>query len=262
MQRSAGRVELAVRPVASRTRIARLHQAGCLKLRFPRPAGPEAEAILINTSGGLTGGDRLDQHFDLAPGSRLAVTTQACERVYRAASGKAEVTSRVRLADDASFAWLPQETILFDGGAVRRRLEVDAAATARFLLVESVILGREMMGESVRNGVFRDSWRIRIGGRLAFADELRLEGDVSGLAREAAVLGGNRAFATILAHAPDLDGRLAAVRDLVGGDGGASRIGGLLATRLAAPSGFLLRKRLVPVISALANGPLPLVWSL
>ena len=190
------------------------------------------------------------------------MTTQACERIYRAASGVAEVTSRVTLGEEASFAWLPQETILFDGGAVRRRLEVEAAETASLLLVESVILGREMMGEAVREGVFRDSWRVRIGGRLAFADELRFEGEVSRLAQEAAGLGGHRAFATVLAYAPGLDGRLGAVRDLVGEAGGASLVGGLLVARLAAPSGFLLRKRLVPVISALANGPLPLVWSL
>ncbi|MEX6508119.1 urease accessory protein UreD [Jiella sp. M17.18] len=261
LQRSAGRVDLAVRPLAGRTRLERLHQAGCLKLRFPRPIGPSAEAVLINTSGGLTGGDRLDQSFQVASGGRLTVTTQACERVYRAASGSAEVTSRIAIGDDASLAWLPQETILFDGGAITRRLDVDAAPGARFLLSESVILGREMMGESVEAGSFRDRWRVRIGGRLVFADDLRLEGPVAAIAAQPASLAGNRAFATLLAHGPGLEGWVPAIRDMAGEAGGASIVGGLLVVRLRAPSGFHLRKRLVPLIRALADGALPRVWS-
>ncbi|HEX2017872.1 MAG TPA: urease accessory protein UreD [Aurantimonas sp.] len=262
MQRAAGAVAAEFGLVAGRSRLQRLHQAGCLKLRFPRLPAAEAEAVLINTSGGLTGGDRLDQSFGVASGAHLTVTTQACERIYRASCGHAGVATRIRIADRAGFAWLPQETILFEAGAVRRSLSVDAEPGSRFVLCESVILGRELMGETVESGLLHERWRVRIGGRLAFADDLHLSGAVAAATAAAASLGGNRAFATVLAHAPDVATSLQAVRALLGDSGGASLVGGVLVVRMLASSGFTLRKRLIPVLAALANVPVPLVWSL
>ncbi|WP_245413574.1 urease accessory protein UreD [Mangrovicella endophytica] len=262
LQRARGEARAEVRPVGGRTRLARLHQAGCLKLRFPRLPHGGAEAVLINTSGGLTGGDRLAQRFQVESGAALTVTTQACERVYRASSGRAEVATKARVGPGAGFAWLPQETILFDGGALQRSLEIDCATTSRLLLVESVILGREAMGETVLTGSLRDRWRIRRDGRLVFADDLRLEGAVSALAGHGASLSGNRAFATILVQAPEAEARLDPLRATVGNRGGATMVDGLLIARLVAPDGFSLRKRLIPALTALAVEPLPLVWSL
>lgn len=262
LQRAAGSATAEFQLGEGRTRLKRLHQSGCLKLRFPRLPRPEAEAILINTSGGLTGGDRIAQDFAVSDGASLTVTTQACERVYRAAEGHAAVATRIAVGPEANVHWLPQETILFDGGAVRRTLNVEAAESSRFLLCESVILGRERMGESVAAGLFRDRWRVRVDGRLAFADDLRLDGAVAKTTAQAASLAGHRTFATVVAHGPEAEQRLDQARAIVRDVGGASLVGGLLVVRILAPSGLLLRKRLVPLLSALANGPLPLVWSL
>lgn len=262
MQRAVGAVAADFRLVAGRSRLQRLHQAGCLKLRFPRLPSAGAEAVLINTSGGLTGGDRLDQRFAVAPGAHLTVTTQACERIYRASGGHAGVETRIWIEKDAGFAWLPQETILFEAGAVRRSLGVEAEASSRFVLCESIILGRELMGETVESGLLHERWRVRIGGRLVFADDLRLSGAIAAATVGPASLAGNRALATVVAYAPYVEARLSAVRALVGDGGGASLVGGLLVVRMLAPGGFALRKRLIPVLTALANAPVPLVWSL
>ena len=264
LQRAAGRLEAEFAVSAGRTRVRRLHQAGCLKLRQPRPlpGRAEAEAVLINTSGGLTGGDRLQQALAVDKGAALTLTTQACERVYRAASDHAGVATRLVAGPGASLQWLPQETILFDGGAVRRTLDVDSAPDARLLLAESVILGRRMMGETVRTGLFRDRWRVRRDGRLVFADDLAFGPAVEETRRRAASLAGDAAFATALYAAPDAERRLDAVRGLLGPSGGASLVGGVLVARLTAPSGLDLRRRLIPVLRTLAGGALPLVWSL
>lgn len=262
LQRAAGRVAVSVEAENGRTRLKRLHQAGCLKLRFPRLPDGNLEGVLINTAGGLTGGDRLHADYAAGAGATLVVTTQAAERVYRAASGMAEAETSIRIGEHASFAFLPQETILFDGGRLRRRLSVDGAATSRFFLCESVILGRQMMGERVGEGLFRDSWRVRRDGRLVFAEELRLAGDIEAVVRQKAALAGRLAFATVLCQTREADAALATVRDLLGTSGGASLVEGLLVARFVAPNGFALRKRLVPLLSVLANGPLPRVWSL
>ncbi|WP_235919307.1 urease accessory protein UreD [Aureimonas psammosilenae] len=265
MQRAFGRVAARVAvddgapPV---TRLKRLHQAGCLKLRFPRLPDGRLEGVLINTSGGLTGGDRIEQSFEAADGAALTVTTQAAERIYRASSGDARVATSLRVGEGGHLAFLPQETILFDGGRLRRNLDIELAPGAGLLISESVILGRALMGEVVREGLFRDSWRVRRNGRLVFAEEARIEGSVEALASRRAALGEMRAFATILATIPEGGADLEAARDLVGDTGGASVVDGFLVVRLAAPSGFTLRKRLMPLLAALAKGPLPRVWSL
>ncbi len=262
LQRARGRLDLKVGAMDGRTRLQDLHQAGCLKLRFPKLAGPAREGVLINTAGGLTGGDILEQRFTVGAGAELSLTTQACERIYRASFGRAEVTTRLAVEPGGFLAFLPQETILFDEGALARRLELDAAAEAEFVLCEAVILGREMMGEEVAEGFFRESWRIRLGGKLVFADETRLEGRIAEETQAAASLAGNRAFATLVArrHAPET--LLDPLRQTIGEGGGASLVGELIVARLVAPSGFLLRKRLIPAIAALAKAAVPRIWSL
>ncbi|KAB0679296.1 urease accessory protein UreD [Aureimonas leprariae] len=264
LQRAAGRAAVSVRAAADGpTRLERLHQAGCLKLRFPRLPGGRLEGVLINTAGGLTGGDRLQLDAAVVgQGAALTLTTQAAERVYRAAAGEAEVAVRLHVGAETALAYLPQETILFDGGRLRRRLDVDLAASSRLLLCESVILGRTLMGETVRTGLFRDSWRVRREGRLVFAEEARLDGDIESCRIAKAGLGGARAFASLLVQDERAESLVAPLREQLGEHGGASLVDGLLVARLAAADGFSLRKRLVPALATLAKGGLPRVWSL
>lgn len=261
-QRARGEARAVFGPVGAggATRLRRLHQAGSLKLRFPRQR--RAEAVVINTAGGLAGGDTLAQGFELEPGGSLAVTTQACERVYRSLGAPAEVSTRLHVGPDATLRFLPQETILFDGGRLTRRLEVELAATSRLLLCESLVLGREAMGETVRGGAFRDRWRIRRDGELIFADDLRLDGDIAELTRSAASLCGARAFATLFWQDPRADALAPALRDALGEAGGVSLQDGFGLARLVAPSYYALRKRLVPVLGLLSQDGLPRVWSL
>lgn len=259
-QRTRGAASVAARREAGRTRIASLRQEGSLRLLFPRPAGEALEAVALNTSGGLTGGDRLRLDARAGPGARLTLTTQACERAYRAAGGHAQVETRLGAEDGARLDWLPQETILFEGSRLRRGLRLDMEPTATALLVEPVVFGRLARGEALRDAAFRDRWEVRVGGRLRFADALRLEGDVHALLDRLATGGGARALATILLAGPGAEARLREVREL--SDGAASLVGeGLLVARLLAPDGLALRRRLLPLILLLA-GTIPKVWTL
>lgn len=260
LQRARGAAALTMRVQAGRTRIAELYQQGCLKLRFPRL--PAAEAVLVNTAGGMTGGDRLDIDITVADGAALTVTTQAAERVYRALGGPAQLDVRLTAGPGARLFWLPQETIVYDAAQLRRSLTLDAAPDAVFLLCESVVLGRAAMGETVRAGLLQDNWRLRRAGRLVHAEQARLSGAIEELGRQAATLGGARAFATVIAQVPDASMRLGAVRErLPARVGGASAFEGLLAVRLVAADGYDLRKTLIPVLEVLADAPLPRIWS-
>lgn len=263
LQRAVGHARVSFRRRGGATVLDRLYQEGAAKVRLPRAAAGVPEAVLINTAGGLTGGDAFTTDVALASGSRAVLTTQACERVYRSTGAAAEVRTRFSAGAGARIDWLPQETILFDGGRLSRRLDVDLAEDAELLAVESVIFGREAMGETVENGCFRDRWRIRRDGRLVFADDLKLDGGIAALLARPAVLAGGRAMATVLYAGSDCERLLEPVREAVGDAGGASAWKGNLVARLAAADGFSLRRSLIPVLSALTAGrPLPKVWQL
>ena len=261
MQRACGEGRITVRAAGGGTRLARLYQDGCGKIRLPRDADAQAlEAVLINTSGGLTGGDRIAWGAEAGAGAALTLTTQACERVYRSSGGVANV--RVELAAEAGAAlhWLPQETILFNGGALVRSLDVDLAQDARLLAVEAVLLGRQAMGECVRRGTLHDRWRIRRRGRLIFADDLRLCGAVHDIAERGPVLAGAVAFASLLYVGADAEAAMPTVRAALGPSGGASAFEGKLFARVTADSGLQLRRALIPALEALNGGPLPRLW--
>lgn len=263
-QRAEGRGHLAARLLDGRTRLRELYQEGAAKIRLPDTFDASMEAVIINTAGGLTGGDRMDWSVVAGAGTKIDVTTQACEKIYKASAGTAEVTTRIEVGAGARVDWLPQETILFDRASLFRRLDVDLDEGAEFLAVEAVLLGRKAMGEAVETGLFRDRWRIRRSGRLIHAEELKLSEGISALAARQAVLGGQVAFATLLYAGPLAEAYLGKVRPLVEGPmGGASAWNDKLVVRLAAADGFSLRKILIPVISTLRNGaPVPKVWNL
>lgn len=240
-----------------------MFQEGCAKIRLPETFSNEMEAILINSSGGLTGGDEVEWQAVAAANTSLVVTTQACEKVYKASAGTAAVTVRVTAHENARLHWLPQETILFDRASLTRRLEADLHATSEFLAVEAVLLGRQAMGEAMEEGLFRDRWRIRHGGKLIHAEELFLDGRIADLTRHSSVLNGRVAFATLLYIGPLAEALLPKIRAIAGESGGASEWQGKLVIRLSAADGFSLRKMLFPIISLLRNGAsVPKVWNL
>ena len=199
MQRAVGHAGVSFRSLDGTTRLERLFQDGCAKIRLPKTLGvDDPQAILINTAGGLTGGDRLATEVNLGADTAACVTTQACERVYRSTGPDATLTNHLRVSAGARLAWLPQETILFDGGRLSRRLDADLEGDAELVAVEAVLFGRMAMGETLRSGLLHDRWRVRRDGRLIFADDLRFEGDIAARMAPQAVMAGRRAMATVL----------------------------------------------------------------
>ncbi|RZF63265.1 urease accessory protein [Sphingomonas populi] len=260
--RSHGTVRLSVAARGGKTVVREAYQQGCLRARMPRTTTGPAELILMNTAGGLACGDRLDQTLGWEAEARLTVTTQAAERVYRAIGEPATIATSLTIGPRATAEWLPQETILFDGARLRRTLEIDMAGDARLLVLEGIVLGRAAMGETVATGEFDDRWRVRRDGRLIYADALRLDGDIAALMRRPALGAGHGAFATILHVAHDARAALDPVRTVLpAGRGAASAWDGMLAVRLLAGDGAILRADLLRALAVLRQTPMPRVWS-
>lgn len=263
-QRSSGEIDLVVAARDGRTGIVRAFQEGSGKLRFPRTSAGPIEAMVLNTSGGLAGGDRFRLAAQ-AKGGTLVLSTQASERVYRAAGDVAQVRQALSVAAGARLIHAPQPTILFDDAALSRVTRVDAATGASFTFCEGLVLGRAAMGETVRTLGLADRTEIRVGGRLAFVDALRL--GTSGLAAAAtpAMLGERRAFGLVVHLEADpaaLDEALERARQAAGADGGASVVNGLVVTRLLAPAHRALQDALARVLSALTGVSPPRSWQI
>ncbi len=245
------------------TRLTELYQEGAAKIRLPRPTSRALEAVLINTAGGMTGGDRFDWTIEAGPGAEVSVTTPACERVYKAAGGSAEIHNRLVVGAKAHVDWLPQETILFEQSRLNRRLEADLGDGATLTALEAILLGREAMDEAARSALLDDQWRISRAGKLIHAEANRLS--ASDLERDAlSLLAGNNAFATLLHVADDAEARLHAIRALIpdGARAAASAVGERLIVRILAPSGLALRRLVTPILVELSAGrALPRLWS-
>jgi urease accessory protein len=257
--RSDGHIALEVGLLSGVTRRVRVGEDGPLRVRFPGPDSTSLEAMIVNTAGGIAGGDR--HRLDIFAGShaKLAVTTAAAEKVYRSLGPAADIGIKLRADSGAQLRWLPQETILFDRAALTRRIEVDLFDDAALLIAEAVVFGRSAMGEKVRHGMLTDHWRLRRDGRLVFAETMRLDGSIAARLDEPAVANGCFAIATVLASPAD-EATIERIRALsFSGEVGVSAWNGLAVARLCAKDGAALRSDLAAVLTAF-GGELPRLW--
>jgi urease accessory protein len=266
LQRARGELDLRLAEHHGATVLDRLFQAGCLKARLPRATVRGwSDVVTLNISGGIAGGDRLTSTFDIAAGARATIAAQAAERYYRALAGPAaQVRTRLSVSDNAAAEWMPQETILFDGCAMDRRLDVELSDSSWFVGVEALVFGRAAMGERVRAGRIRDVLRVRRAERLVWHDAVRMDGEIDALLRRPAVANGARAVAAIVHVAPQAERRVDAVRAGLEGmaaESGVSGWDGMLVVRLLAAGAVPLREAVTAALAVLRDGrPLPRVW--
>jgi urease accessory protein len=260
--RARGAIRARFAKAGARSCVAGLYEAGGLRLRFPRNA-LSCEAVIVNTGGGVIGGDTAELSFVAEAGADVTLTTQSAEKIYRAQNAPARIGLDLAAQGDARLEWLPQETILFDGAKLHRSFALDAHESARVTLLEASVFGRLAMGEQNISGFLADRWRLRRSGQLIFADDLRLEGEIGALLDRKSCGAGARATALLLHIAPDAEAMLEPLRDSLAGApcaGGASAWNGLVAVRLLAPAPEHMRAALTPLLEILRGRPAPRVW--
>jgi len=249
------------------TQAASLEEGGGYRLRFPRRHARQGacEGAIINTGGGMAGGDRLDIRIAARERANLVISTPAAERIYGSAGPETRVAIAARLEAGARLAWLPQETILFGGARLARSLDVEMDSSSTLILAETTIFGRTAMTEKLGAGLFTDRWRIRRDGTLVHAEKTRLDGPIAELLARQAIGDGARAVATALMISPEAEDRLDAARSALRDahcECGASAWKGLLLARFAARDPLLLRGDLVRFLLMAMQGKLPRLWSL
>ena len=260
--RAVGAVEFDVRNLDGVTRRGRVGEAGSLRVRFPSPETEALSAVLINTAGGVAGGDRFSVSVHANADARVTVTTAAAEKIYRSHGPDAEIAVDLNLGDGARLAWLPQETILFDRAALARRIEIDMAASASLLCAEIVVFGRAAMNERLREGRYVDRWRLRRDGTLVFAETIRLAGDIGDKLARCAIANGGVAIATVLI-APGDEMLVARLRESAGGfasEFGISAWNGFALARFCGPEASRVRADVGTLLNAIDGKILPRIW--
>jgi urease accessory protein len=260
--RARGSVIFDVHQVEGLTRRRHLHESGSLRVRFPSPEANGLSAVFVNTAGGVAGGDRFGIEIATGEGSRLAVTTAAAEKVYRAEGPAAQLDISLKAAAGSHLSWLPQETILFDRARVSRRIDIDLADSASLLLCEIVVFGRAAMGERMLAGEFVDRWRLSRGGRLVFAENIRLDGDIGEKLSQPAIAKGGVAIGTALI-VPGDEALVERIRELTtsfGGEVGISSWNGFAMARFCAQDAARLRADMMAVLGRASVEALPRLW--
>jgi urease accessory protein len=260
--RAQGAVSFEVHRFESVTRRGPLHESGSLRVRFPSPEGQGLSAVLVNTAGGIAGGDRFDVAITAGEGTRLTLTTAAAEKIYRSHGPAAQIKINLKAQARSHLAWLPQETILFDRARVSRSFDIDLSETASLLLSEIVVFGRIAMGERVSQGGFVDRWRLRRGGRLIFAENIRLGGDIGEKLEHSAIAKGGAAIGMALI-VPGDEALAVRIRELAAtfaGEVGVSAWNGFATARFCAQDAAHLRADMMAVLGRASDEALPRLW--
>jgi len=265
MQRSRGDAAVSLDVRRGQTALADLYQSGSAKAMLPRVPGPVPEIVFLNTSGGLTGGDRVGYALTLGPGCRAVATSQTAERAYASTGAVASFSFAADIGAGSRLDWLPQELLVYEDAHLSRQTTVDLAADATVLLVETVVLGRHAMGEDPRLSRLTDRRLVRREGRTVWAEALRLTPDWLGQGAAPALLGQARAFSVIALIGPGAEAAAPRVRaTLTEPDCEAAVSGwdGKCITRLIAHDGWPLRRQVARVLDVLREAPLPRAWQM
>jgi len=261
--RANGRILMQCVRTDAGTRIADLAESGGYRVKFPATEGDALGAVIVNTGGGVAGGDQVAIDITAEAGADVTVSTATAERVYRSLEKPTSIDVRLTGAHGAVLRWLPQPTILFSGARLVRRIEADVSANARLLIAEATVFGRAATGERMGPGLFRDDWRLRRDGRLLFAEGTRLDGEIGAILARPAVARSANATALLVYVAPDAEDVRDALRAALAGCAGLHGVStwrGMLVLRALADGLEQIQSILQRAVEVLTRSPAPRVW--
>jgi urease accessory protein len=262
LQRASGESRVAFDLRDGRTRLGDLYQRDPCRVLFPEPeSGEPPLAVLLTTSGGVTDGDSLKMAVEIGPGASAVATTQAAEKIYRAAKGGGHcaIDVAVRVGEGAVLDWLPQETIVFEGARLKRRTVAEVEPGGGLLACEMVVLGRAASGERFTRGLLLDSWSVRRTGRLVWTDTLRVEGETP----TGAGFGAANALATVIGVWDEPQSRFEQARALLAAAAevraGVTLVNGVMVARLLGEA-TMVRVATIRFLTDFRHCRLPRVW--
>ena len=265
LQRARGLLNISTQKAyQTNTRLKNLRQEGSYRASFPRHSKGNIETVIINTAGGVTSGDKFTTTITAHESSQISITTQAAERIYRARDTLVgEIQTSLCLQKNAQLYWLPQETILFDGARLKRRLDVDLHSSAKFLMVEPLVFGREASGEKLLSGMLDDRVSISSNGQPIYIDRIKLKDNITDQLMRPALANNSHAVVSIVLAKPNAKLLLEPVRALLSQKAGASLLNdNILVVRMLAQDSHEMRTATFPILTLLTHNTVPKNWRL
>jgi urease accessory protein len=265
LQRARGLLNISTQKAyQTNTRLKNLRQEGSYRASFPRHSKGNIETVIINTAGGVTSGDKFTTTITAHENSQISITTQAAERIYHARDTLVgEIQTSLCLQKNAQLYWLPQETILFDGARLKRRLDVDLHSSAKFLMVEPLVFGREASGEKLLSGMLDDRVSISSNGQPIYIDRIKLKDNITDQLMRPALAYNSHAVVSIVLVKPNAKLLLEPVRALLPQKAGASLLNdNILVVRMLAQDSYEMRTATFPILTLLTHNTVPKNWRL
>ena len=265
LQRARGLLNISTQKTyQTNTRLKNLRQEGSYRASFPRHSKGNIETVIINTAGGVTSGDKFTTTITAHESSQISITTQAAERIYRARDTLVgEIQTSLCLQKNAQLYWLPQETILFDGARLKRRLDVDLHSSAKFLMVEPLVFGREASGEKLLSGMLDDRVSISSNGQPIYIDRIKLKDNITDQLMRPALANNSHAVVSIVLVKPNAKLLLEPVRAILPQKAGASLLNdNILVVRMLAQDSYEMRTATFPILTLLTHNTVPKNWRL
>lgn len=265
LQRARGLLNISTQKAyQTNTRLKNLRQEGSYRASFPRHSKSNIETVIINTAGGVTSGDKFTTTITAHESSQISITTQAAERIYRARDALVgEIQTSLCLQKNAQLYWLPQETILFDGARLKRRLDVDLHSSAKFLMFEPLVFGREASGEKLLSGMLDDRVSISSNGQPIYIDRIKLKDNITDQLMRPALANNSHAVVSIVLVKPNAKLLLEPVRALLPQKAGASLLNhNILVVRMLAQDSHEMRTATFPILTLLTHNTVPKNWRL
>lgn len=253
-QRAKGKLKISFMNSNDETSIHDLYQSGALKVLIPKSKSKYAEAVLINTGGGIVGGDNLSIEVEAAKKTNTWITTQASEKVYKSSSEQSILNTKVTLEDNSTLFWCPKETILFHNSKLIRNLDFDIKSSSKLLIIENIVFGRLASGELNADCFFSDHWRIKRDEKLIFAENFLFE-DKKTMYRKTN-LGNYRSLLNIMYLSKDSKNFLNKMRNIISSEsifGEASQWNDFISLRALAKNPIEFKKTIEEILILFVN---------
>jgi urease accessory protein len=143
-----GLLDLAFRLNGNRTILARRRFTHPLQALEPvRIADGSLCLMMLNSGGGIVGGDRLLTTIDIGPGSSAVLTTASATKAYRTIGDPAQQQTIVTLDAGATLEYIPDHIIPHPGAAMHQSLCIGMAPRSRAIVYDAIAAGRIGRGE-------------------------------------------------------------------------------------------------------------------
>lgn len=169
------------------TALAEISHTGPLRVQKLFHDQDLAHCYVLHPPGGMVSGDDLDCRFRLHPRAKVLITTPASGKLYGSRKNGSMQTTRTVIEVDAgaTCAYLPQDTIVFDGanGDLKTQIVVDSSAT--YFGWEHMVFGRSAGSLPFSSGRLSQCFSVYRDNRLLYRDHLLIDPEtlasVSGL---------------------------------------------------------------------------------